>query len=522
MTSILLFLSILSQAHKILLAANSMYFLKLFLHDAGTALTVIDHISATGISEILNYIYTARLKISIDNVQQILEAANYFQIESVIEACLIFLESELDVENCVDILIIAENFGIAALREKILTFISSNISKVATGVDFFRLDCLQIERLLSSDLTVDCEEKIMLKIILIWLMNDRKSNNKTDNTKLLQNIRFHDLSIDDVNETLKSLKIKNTDAYFHVVWNMMNPTNVHDNSLASGLVNYRGMNKALIKIGGFQKSGITNSIEYSFITDNFELDVWKHLTDIPHIATSCFASCIMNNCIYVIGGNLSLDVYMDDEGSVHPFGFKFCLNSNKWCNIKKMNVDRSRFSLNVLDSCLIAVGGIHDEDHEQLKSAEIYNSLTDEWHLIPSINFNLSQHAGCSYKNRWLFISGGIDYGGTVMDSFYCYDKETQDWIKLNNLSTPRCDHVSLIIEKKIYFVGGFNEISGNRDLVQIIEAYDIETKVFSYVTSIPSPRFHSGITNIGGDRIYVIGGGVSGGSIIKIQSLLN
>ena len=97
-----------------------MYFLKLFLHETGTAMTVIDHISATGISEILNYIYTARLKISIDNVQQILEAANYLQIESVIEACLIFLESELDVENCVDILIISENFGIATLREKII------------------------------------------------------------------------------------------------------------------------------------------------------------------------------------------------------------------------------------------------------------------------------------------------------------------------------------------------------------------------------------------------------------------
>lgn len=51
----------------------------------------INGISAIGIENVLNFIYTAKLELTLLNVQEVLAAANYFQLSTIIDACLNFL-----------------------------------------------------------------------------------------------------------------------------------------------------------------------------------------------------------------------------------------------------------------------------------------------------------------------------------------------------------------------------------------------------------------------------------------------
>ncbi|CAG9801770.1 unnamed protein product [Chironomus riparius] len=507
------------QAHKLLLAASSDYFRAMFTAN-GKILELekseiqIDGISAVGIENVLNFIYTAKLELSLMNVQEVLSAANYFQLPTVIDACLNFLEGELDTENCIDMLIIAENYSLISLRDKILKFICAHISEISKSEEFLRLQDNQIEKLLSCDLPVDCTETEILRITLTWLINCR--NDLKNLPRILRNINFKEIPVNEAEKVMKALEIKRTDPLYTAVWSQTIPfQNSSKSSNDNKLLNHRGMELAIIKIGGFEMTGITNEITYSFPSfDSLSLpsiqEPWRYLTEIPHIKQGSYGISVLNNCIYVIGG--SYDINLDNE-DVHPFGFKYNPLTSEWSTIKPMNFDRCRFSLNVIEGSLIAVGGhseglfqrhLENNEGQNVATAERYDVNTDSWTILTSLPEYRSQHAGVSYE-KILFISGGIDHYGNVLESFYQYDNSTDRWTKICNL-TPRADHVMLRVDKKIYICGGWNEIDGQRRLVSAIECYDMKTSTISTITNIHTPRFHAGITLIN-NKIYVIGG---------------
>lgn len=467
----------------------------------------INGISA-GIEHILNFIYTAKLELTLLNVQEILHAANYFHLQTVIDACLHFLEGELDTENCIDMLIIAENYSLSSLSEKILKYICGHISEISKDNEFLRLQEHQIEQLLSSDLPVDCSEVEILRIILAWIV---KCDKKVESSKLLKNLNFREIPVNEVEKILKALEIKRTDELYDTVWALVVPQLNIQTQNDHKLLNHRGLELAIIKVGGFELTGITNEITYSFPTSVSPPVIdepWRYLTEIPHVKQGAFGISVLNNCIYVIGG--SYDISLDNE-DVHPFGFKFNPLTSEWSTIKPMNFDRCRFSLNVLENSLIAVGGHSegifqrlDEQAGNVASVEKYDPSRDSWLMLSPMPEYRSQHAGSTYKNK-LFISGGIDQYGNVLDSFYEYDSTTDNWTKICNL-TPRADHVMLRLDKKIFICGGWEEIDGQRRLVSAIECYDIITSTISVVTYVQTPRYHAGITMIN-NQIYFIGG---------------
>jgi N-acetylneuraminic acid mutarotase len=220
----------------------------------------------------------------------------------------------------------------------------------------------------------------------------------------------------------------------------------------------------------------------------------------------------------VIGG--SYDISLDNE-DVHPFGFKYNPLTQEWSTIKPMNFDRCRFSLNVLGDTLIAVGGHsegffqrpddgNNEVNSNVATVERYDPIKDNWTVLKSMSEYRCQHAATTYKHL-LFVSGGIDQYGGVLDTFYKYDSITDDWTKICHL-TARADHILLRVDKKIYIAGGWQEEDGQRRLVAAIECYDIESSSTSVVTHIPTARYHAGITLID-EKIYVIGGFAADGN---------
>lgn len=287
-------------------------------------------------------------------------------------------------------------------------------------------------------------------------------------------------------------------------------------SSCKSLINYRGMELALIKIGGFKLTGMTNEITYCFPgkdghNSSVIRDSWRHLTTIPHIKQSSFGTAVLNNKVYCVGGSYDISL----EEYIHPFGFKYCPIANKWTTIMPMKQDRCRFSLNVVENHLIAVCGnsLYEEEAANdppVSNAEKYSPENDKWEFIARIPEYRVQHAGASYKSH-LYISGGLDISGNALQTMYCYNFFQDYWTKLANMPSPRADHSMLQIEAKLYLVGGWNEINGNRTLVSTIDVYDLQTQAWSVLTTVPNPKYHAGITNIG-EKIYIIGGFCSDG----------
>lgn len=78
------------------------------------------------------------------------------------------------------------------------------------------------------------------------------------------------------------------------------------NEIIPSLINSRGMELAVIKVGGFGLGGITNEVTY-FLASSGK---WRHLTSIPHVEQCNFGTAVLDNELYVVGGcfNQSLQV----------------------------------------------------------------------------------------------------------------------------------------------------------------------------------------------------------------------
>lgn len=68
---------------------------------------------------------------------------------------------------------------------------------------------------------------------------------------------------------------------------MANKSSYIENRDPDSVVNFRGMELALIKVGGFGLSGITNEVTY-FLPS---IKKWCHLTSIPHVEQVSSSLC---------------------------------------------------------------------------------------------------------------------------------------------------------------------------------------------------------------------------------------
>ncbi|XP_018320287.1 kelch-like protein 26 [Agrilus planipennis] len=498
-------------AHKAVLAACSDYFRAMFTEpmiESRQKQIRLNGLTAKGIRYLIDYAYTSRLALNQENVQDVLAAATHCQMLTVVQACSSYLQSKIDVDNCVDIATIAENYSLSQLKTKVYTYMSENLLEFSNSCAFYRLSPQQLETLLAYEFPVDCTEADVLNIILCWFFHSDNSELELRfgyALRILRKIHFSEIPSKKLEEILEKVfssgecersmyKLVLSEAYRQKAINRFGSSH--------NLLNSRGMELALLKIGGFGMNGITNEITYCLSSDR----KWRHLTSIPHVEQCNFGTAVFNNELYVVGGCFNQSLQED----IHPFGFKYSPRYNKWTTMAPMQIERCRFSLNVVGNKLYAVGGVSELEDitNEMSACECYDPHSDSWHNIPSLPEHKTQHAGATYeKEDLLFVSGGMDRD-IVVSTMYCYNSITSTWRTCSPMLTPRADHAMLCLKHKLYVCGGWMEESDTRAriLIDSIDAYNILEDSWEVVTRIPTPRYHAGIVIVD-NKIYFIGG---------------
>uniref|UniRef100_A0A8D9A839 Kelch-like protein diablo n=2 Tax=Cacopsylla melanoneura TaxID=428564 RepID=A0A8D9A839_9HEMI len=501
------------QAHKVVLASISDYFRAMFtdaMRESKQSEICLNGITARGMKLLLEYAYSSRVELNLDNIQHVLLSASHVQIEPLVEACSSYLQSQLDLDNCVDLATIAETYSLTKLRVQVYRFMCSHLRSFSSSGELFRLSLSQLEHLFACDFPVDMCETDVLDLGVQWLRTQISQNKLVSKQlsgaceRIFSLIHFAHIdpaaSTDLVNDPLLQQHPGCAKALYGEMKKQRDASSAVS-IVNSPLLNSRGMELAIVKVGGFSLSGITNEITYYLPS----VGKWKRLTSIPHVEQCNFGTAVLDNKLYVVGGCFNQAL----QEIIHPFGFIYNPMNNKWTTMSPLQRERCRFSLNVLGGRLIAIGGDSELVWSDEEDCELYDPRLDQWVPLGSPRHSLPvQHAGAS-TSTGLYVSGGLyREREQVCPSMWRFDLTSVRWERKACMPTPRADHVLVPIAEKIYACGGWYEDadSMNRIIVDTIDMYSIEEDLWSTVTRIPTPRLHAGIVGVA-NKIYFIGG---------------
>ncbi|XP_054709320.1 kelch-like protein 23 [Uloborus diversus] len=162
------------KVHRNTLAEKSEYFKKLFEWNDQQEIIHVPGICGEVMSCIFNYIYNGKIQITVENILQILMAADYFLLEELVQKCRRFIAFSLTVKNCVA----AYNAALLVDRLKIEKichrFIQVHFEEIAQKEieSFVNLPMETLTTILSEECLNVSNEDILWKVVIEWVKKD--------------------------------------------------------------------------------------------------------------------------------------------------------------------------------------------------------------------------------------------------------------------------------------------------------------------------------------------------------------
>ena len=419
-------------------------------------------------------------------------AANHLSVVPVVRACDHFLRQQVDLENCVDVLNLAETFSLGRLAATVYRFVGQQMAPLSAHASFQRLSATQLRHVLRGDATVGCRESAVLVALLSWIIHDAKRR-LAEAGALLGCVQYPYVSWRDFvavrHGAVFRAARRRAPRLCHAVRAAMRAARP---ALPPGLRNPRGYTAAVVSVGGFTPAGLTNGV--SALAGGR----WRALTRVPHVEQCDFGAAVVDNVLYVAGGCFNEAL----AEQVHPFVFRYDAAAARWDCAPPLLAERCRFHLAAVPPYLIAVGG---DGLLTAHNVERYDTRAACWCQVAPLAVNVSQAAG-AVVGRHVYVSGGLDASEVPTDAVSCYDVDGDAWRAVAPLRVARADHGMAAVGGCLYVAGGWLDGPEGRVIVPSLDRYDPGTAQWTELSRVPTPRYHASVV-VSRDHVYVIGG---------------
>ncbi|XP_066272327.1 kelch-like protein 24a [Branchiostoma lanceolatum] len=184
--------------HRLVLSAASPYFRAMFTSDMAESrqkTVVLQGLDAGMFGEILSYIYSGTLHVSLDKVQPLYQAADLLQLDYVRDTCSSYIAMNVESSTCLDLYKFANIFSLDKVRNRCLSYIGRQFRKFATSNEFCSLGVNQLTEIISHDELDVKEETAVWEAVVRWVQHSREDR-QHHLPSILPHIRFNLLTSD--------------------------------------------------------------------------------------------------------------------------------------------------------------------------------------------------------------------------------------------------------------------------------------------------------------------------------------
>lgn len=483
------------KAHRAVLSAGSAYFQAMFtggLAEETQTLVEIKSIAHSIMSQLINFIYTGDIEITVENAQELVVAADMLEIHHVVHVGTNFLTKELHPTNALGIYRFAEAHHLVELLEAARDYIFANFSEVVMEDEFLEIPRDVLVRILQSEyLRIDSEFQVF-SAAMRWIGQDITMRRRYV-FDILNQVRLPlipskllEKSISECSDISLKVALRSIQKDLASKRGSLVPLYVQPRICARKKIYVIGGSKREL-ISSWTRSECTFESVECFDTYRKE---WQKVCPME-IGRILPGISVLNGRIYVVGG--------EQESQILANGEVYDPQEDMWTNIASMVIPRCEFGLCAHEGSLYAFGGWVGEDIGG--SIEKYDPVADEWRLesdMPEARFSMGvvQHQGLIY------IVGGCTHSQRHLHDLLCYNPVTGEWQNLAPMLTPRSQMGVAVLDGFLYVVGGTNRHTA----LTSVERYSFEQNKWFECPPMSVGRASPAVAATN-SLLYVIGG---------------
>ncbi|XP_077410927.1 kelch-like protein 40b [Vanacampus margaritifer] len=508
--------------HRLVLCACSSYFRALFLSDLDESKkreVVLEDVEPGVMGLILKYLYTSRINVSEQNVQDIFAVANMYQIPSIFTVCVSFLQKRLSLSNCLAVFRLGLMLDCPRLAVSARNFACERFRLISKDEDFLQLQPGELAAILANDnLDVDSEE-IVFEALMDWVARDLAEREK-DLPGLLDCIRLRLIGQDYLRDKVEKNKLisKNPE--------LQKKLQLVRDAQAGKMPEVKSTTKKKEEDGAAKNEEDEEQEENllpSILNDNMRFGMFVRelilmVSDVGAVAydpmgNDCYMASVSTqvpknhvslvtkeNQIFVAGG-----LFIDEQNKEDPLCSYFLqydpVNAD-WLGMPPLPSPRFLFGLGEAENSIFVMGGKEVKDQEKtLDSVMVYDRQSFKWGESDPLPYAVYGHATVS-SNDVVYVIGGKGDDKNCLSKIYAYDTRKFEWKELAPMKTARSLFGATIHKNKIYVAAGVTDAG----LTDSVEVYDIATNKWSDFQTFPQERSSLNLVSLGG-LLFAVGG---------------
>ncbi len=258
-------------------------------------------------------------------------------------------------------------------------------------------------------------------------------------------------------------------------------------------------------------------IAFALATFSIDVDagdgVWSPAASLLEPRQEIYAD-VANGRIYVAGG-------ISADGGVLSSAERYDPEVGRWTALAPLPVPRHHIAIVASKDKLYGLGGFSGTwpNWQAQSDVFVYNLAGNSWSQAPPMPTPRGEHVSAVVDGR-IYVIGGRKRKTPSAKTFFdhvdtdfnqAFDTTTGEWTERAAMPTARNSHAAAVIDGKIYVVGGRRNIvsAGGRMVLEnldVLEVYSPETDTWS--TRQPMPLAQGGLAAAAlNGKLYVFGG---------------